>query len=183
MPNISEKHAQALRDVRSVTDERLRKRRKAAIFAEIKSAARIPSSTKIKLEIDDRSNAHYGALKDADTGLLIEPAAPAYAGTSGGANARPIEPKYPFPTDVKPQAAPVKEAAWATKVAPMAPKAPMATGGEAAEAVRLQLGSISLDDAVSLLRVEADTRDTYATTTDFASAQAFVKGDRLFFVL
>lgn len=47
----------------------------------------------------------------------------------------------------------------------------------------VRLGSISMDDALSLLREEGDSYDSHATATRPAPSSVFVEGDRLYFVL
>lgn len=47
----------------------------------------------------------------------------------------------------------------------------------------LRLGSISLEDALALLRADGDDNDSYAVATRAAPANVFVENDRLFFVL
>ncbi len=47
----------------------------------------------------------------------------------------------------------------------------------------VRLGSISMDDALLLLREEGDGYDSHATATRPAPSSVFVEGDRLYFVL
>jgi hypothetical protein len=201
MPNITEAQAQALREAREIYSERDRKRRKAAIFADIKSSLKLSSSQKIKVEIDNRNSAHYCALKDGNTGVLLYPVMPAHYGP------RVIEklaaPVYEAVELVKPVAKkdswpyPGGEAAQAgTAAKAVEAKPAMAfdrvasadhrygnTQQQDASVPQLKLGSLALEDVLKLLRAEADASGSYASATGYADAAVFVKNDRLFFVL
>lgn len=198
MPNITEAQAQALRDARSIYSEKDRKRRKAALFADIKSSLKIPPSQKIKMEIDNKASPYYCAIKDGETGALLHPQMPAYSG------ARVIE-SLPQPTNEAAKAATVFEASWPfpgqasagtlAKTAAPKPNPGFSTVaaqdhrmGNTAQArdtasVLLKLGSISMEDALRLLRADGDMSDSFASATGEASAELFMKNDRLFFVL
>ncbi len=74
-------------------------------------------------------------------------------------NAQPA-PSYPFPGSQRAAPAPAQGT----------------VGG-------VRLGSISMDDALALLREEGDSYDSHATATRPAPSSVFVEGDRLYFVL
>lgn len=192
MPNITETQAQALREARDIYSERDRKRRKAAIFAEIKSSLKIPSSQKIKIEIDDRKAAYYCALKDGTTGNLLHPAMPAYSGARVieslsapvyAAKAEAPEANWPFPGKTAAGTPAVKPNPGLDRVATQDHRYGNTAQAKDTASVVLKLGSISVDDALKLLRIEGDTSDSFASSSGEATAAVFVKNDRLFFVL
>lgn len=195
MPNITEAQAQALRNTREIYSERDRKRRKAAIFSEIKASLKIPSSQKIKIEIDDRNSAYYCALKDGNTGNLLQPLALPFSGPRviEPLNAPTSKPVYaakeawPFPGTIAAgtpaKATPVKPNPGLDRVAPADHRFGSPAQAVDAASVVLKLGSISVDDALKLLRIEGDTSDSFASSSGEATAAVFVKNDRLFFVL
>lgn len=194
MPNITEAQAQALRAARDIPSERDRKRRKAAIFAEIKSTLKIPSSQKIKMEIDSKTSPYYCALKDGTTGDLLQPAMPAYSGARvieslAQPKAEPVfEAAWPYPSAVKAGtpakvASAVKPNPGFDRVASQDHRMGNTAQARDTASVMLKLGSISLEDALRLLRADGDMADSYASASGEASAELFVKNDRLFFVL
>lgn len=171
MPSISTQTAQRLRDTRNY-DEKTRKRMKAAIFADIKREHRIPPSQKIKFEIDDSYSSSYLVIKDATTGLAWQAPPPP---------APPMEARYVPPVRPTANANQVKPAMPGLGVDPanFNPRpVPRETAGPT-----MQLGSISLDDAAGLLRIEGDTRSSFQKSVGPADNVAFVRDGRLFFIL
>jgi hypothetical protein len=195
MPNITEAQAQALREARDIYSERDRKRRKAAIFADIKSSLKIPTSQRIKVEIDAKGAAYYCALKDPDTNELLQPAMPPYSGArkleklvaptyADAAPTPKAKPEWAFPDGKQAGSPAVKPNPGLDRVSSTDHR----MGGAHAVAAdaagpRLKLGSIAIEDALRLLRVEADATGSYASAEGYADAAVFVKNDRLFFVL
>ena len=188
MPYITEDQARRIRATREL-DETSRKRRKAAIFAEIKREHGISSSAKISFEIDNPGSAKYLRINDAVT--KMEYVVPGRAPMREAPPAPTLKPaaQWPFPNAERKTAEgllydaalvvamPKPAIAGINRVAPER-VAPTPVG-----APELLLGSIELDDLVSLLRVEADSRDTFQKKHGQATAAAFVEGNRLYFVL
>lgn len=199
MPYITEAQASALRATRDL-DEKSRKRRKAALFADIKRQHNIPKDAKISFEVDNAGSAKYRRINDAATKQewftperptrTMAPAPVAYDRASP-----PVEKPW-----MPPAAAPVRpEAAWPIGGTPVLARepsmvkpapyglnvtAPMERAQpQSAQGPELLLGSVALEDLVSLLRVEGDGRDTFKKEYGHADAQAFVRGGRLFYVL
>ena len=193
MPNLTEAQASALRSYRDL-DETSRKRRKAAMFAQIKALHGIPKDRKIKFEIDNRESPSYCVIKDGVTGLPLDTLAKGgarevqkYAPAPWGhaesdragtpaAKEEAAAPSYPFP-QAKPGVKPAihglgLDAGFPNKAQPADPNAP-----------KLKVGSISIQDLLEMLRLDGDTRDSFAHSEDTAHAEVYVKGDRIYYVL
>ena len=179
MPNVSEKHAQALRDLkRADVDEKTRLRRKAGLMAEIKHAAGLTKSQRIKFVIDDKNSPTYLMIKDADTNEFLEPV------VRKASSLHPLEvqpqpayaPNFPAQRKVLPAMAGmgVIEAAASHRVggAPIERGVPI-----------LKLGSLKLDDAAALLRNDGDGRETFTKSEGTMTDHLKIEGGRLYFVL
>lgn len=183
MLKISPAQAAALIATRDAHDEKTRKRRKAAIFAEIKAVHGLRSTQKIKFEIDNPNSPDYLVIKDGVTGLRLEsmrPLAPPVARKVAA-----VEPPWPF--------AGANKVGSPANVAKPAPRGLIldermsaqvsADHVVAADAnVRLKLGSVSIDDLLEWLRSEGEAMGSFATSEDSAPNAVFVRGDRVFFV-
>lgn len=180
MLQITPAQAAAIIATRDTYDEKTRKRRKAAIFAQIKAEHGLRSTQKIKFEIDNPNSPDYLVIKDGETGLRLQ-------------SPKPLAPpkreaSYPFPGGEKAQAGTpakslVKPAIRGLTLDESMPHQVQGGHAVAADAyVRLKLGSVSLDDLLELLRAEGETIGSFATSEDHAPNSVFVRGDRLFFV-
>lgn len=193
MPNITTAQLNGLLACRNMNDEKYRKRRKAAIFAEIRSMYGISKNTKLKVEIDAVASPGYCVLKDSNTGLFVGNR-PTFSGPSdGNANDRVPAVRVPAPAmaekaknewqnpAVLGPGSSVKPAIGGmTQERGFAARAPIVS---ADNGPTLKLGSISLDDALRLLRTDGDVSDSFAASSGSATAPVFLKDERLYFVL
>lgn len=162
------------------------------VFKQIKAKYGIPSNKKIAIEIDATGNPHYLVLKDKETGRPFE-----------DLNARRGVPvtivdtyDTAYPPYVSPPAKPAQGYADPRVVPARASDAHLdmvakpthllgavAAGAREDAGPTLKLGSISLEDAVDLLRVEGDMCTSFATSSAVAKANVFVENGRLYFVM
>lgn len=178
MLKITPAQAAAIIATRDAYDEKTRKRRKAAIFAQIKAEHGLRSSQKIKFEIDNVHSPDYLVIKDGVTGLRLEGTVPLAPPVARKVD---IEPSYPFPTGARAGTPAAKPAPRGLVLNESMPHQVAADHAVAAN-VRLKLGSVSIDDLLEWLRSEGESMGSYATSEDNAPNSVFVRGDRIFFV-
>lgn len=165
MPNvirISESDANRLRSTVPSYGRRTRYQRDAqrAVFRDLKSRYGIPGHLKLKVEINNRNAADYLVLKDKRSGEALHELAATPA-------ARPA-PSYPFPGQNLQRVAPQTSG--------------YGVGAQNSADNGLAVGSISLEDALELLRGEADASDSYADGTKAMPTSVRVEDGRLYFV-
>lgn len=161
------------------------------VFKQIKAKYGIPSNKKIAIEIDATSNPHYLVLKDKETGRPFEDLN-ARRGVPVEPAARPVE-DWPYATpaakpaqgyaDPRVMPARASDAQLGQVAKPSHLLGAVAAGAREAAGPTLKLGSISLEDAVDLLRVEGDMCTSFATSSAVAKANVFVENGRLYFVM
>lgn len=163
---ITESERAAIIATRNPYGERTKEQKSAqvAAFRAIKRRLGLDDDRKIKIEIDAPGNPDYLVVKDSLTGRSIpDPSATRPAPMAAYQPPAPPSVKVDEPVKYMP-----KHGAT--------PQAP-ATGPA------LKVASITVEDALELLRAEGDMCTSYVTTTAAVEGSVSVKDGRLYFVL
>lgn len=170
---ITESERAAIIATRNPYGDRTKEQKSAqvAAFRAVKARLGLDPDRKIKIEIDAPGNPNYLVVIDSATGRpIIDPsAAPA---------ARALEPKaaWPYPTGSS-DLPPTVKVDEPVKAAPKQGAVPPGSGA------LLKVASITIEDALELLRAEGDMCTSFAATTSVVDGSVSIKDGRLFFVL
>ena len=165
MSKITEDQGARLRGARGLPS-RSASDSKKRVWREIRSQHRIPDGVKLKVEIDNRDSWDFLLLKDKCTNLPLGARTAATAAPYAGASASFNSTNGQILT-----------------VAIGGANAAGPVGHSGANVPNLRYGSVRVEDAVPLLREEADNFDSFSEASMPTRGEAFVEGDRLYFLL